>query len=620
MTESQDDSKPEYCLRAVTGPLAGKSWHLTEPVSLIGRNLGCHVRIDDTHVSRVQCELIAAPYGIHMRNIGQRNPTRINNVSREEAHLQPGDVLSFAGLSFIVEQADGPEPRGLHMPENNRTTQSFADVIHLRAEFDEQAYARDTQLTGDLHRLLGLLRSLGRATSLESLCQTLTEHLKERLQADEVWLAWRLHPQEELVLFPPAAPEKNRKAPFQLMRDACITAAGIMITAASTYDRSDRRTMAAPLLHGGQCFGAVAVGRTLALPGYTESDLQHLTAVAECSAPLIRGAERMEQLQRDSGSNPEGTVPPATLLSASHSMQRVHTEIRRAAITFGHVILQGETGAGKELAARMNHNLSARANGPYIVVNCAAIAPELFESELFGHERGAFTGALRRRRGFFELAHGGTLFLDEIGELSLTNQATLLRAVETGRFRPVGGESEIQVDVRIICATNRMLPDVKQTYFRTDLYHRLAGYIVTIPPLREHREDIPDLARHFLRASAPKAPAHPKEFTKEAMDKLVAYDWPGNVRELRNVVERACFSTQAAFVSSDDIHVDRPEASTAIPTGTVSVEEFERQQLIDALRQNDNSASKAAKALGIPRSTMYYKLSYHGIKPRTMTH
>lgn len=602
----------QYCVRMLSGPVSGKTWPLLERVTLIGRNLGCHVRIDDPRVSRVQAELHQDSVGIRLRSVGKKNPTCVNGVAREEVLLSPGDLIAISTSTLIVDIASTRDLESATTRNDARTTQSLAGAIHLRDEFDRATYEQDSNLTGDLHRLLGLLRTLGRAESLDALIEQLTAHVRERLTTEAVWVGWRLRLQDDLVLFPPSTPEETRAAPFEVMREACADGAGILST------HANHAVVAAPLIHGGEPFGAIAARHGADRGPFSENDLHYLVAVAECCAPLIRAAERLEQMQRDTQSNAPMVAYPNQMHGSSPATQALHAEIRRAAVARTNIILQGETGVGKELSARMLHDLSARHTGPYVVVNSASLSPELFESEMFGHERGAFTGATQRRKGLFELAHGGTLFLDEVAELSLANQAHLLRVVESGTFRPIGSEKELRVDVRIICATNRPLPDPGQTYFRTDLYHRLAGIVIRIKPLRERREEIPSLADHFLDLVAPHAPTHPKGFTQEATDKLMAYDWPGNIRELRNVVERACFMTQAEYLSSGDLCIEDARHAAVPAQGIISLDELERQHLLDMLRLHQNSAAKVAVALGLSRSALYYKLTRHGIKPRDL--
>jgi DNA-binding NtrC family response regulator len=600
-----------YCVRMINGPLAGKTWGLTEGENLLGRSIGCHIRLDDPHVSRVQCELHQHPDGIRLRTVGKRNPTCVNGIPIEETILTLGDIVSFATSSLILDRAGTVSPAaGIR---DGRTTQSIDEVVHIRQDFDQRAYTQDSSLTADLHLLVTLLRSLGRADTLEGVVTLLMSHLRERLKASHIWVGWRFQSLDEIVLYPPATPEETRDAPFSIMEEACAEITGVMRPGSNSPPTDF--FAAAPLLHGGDPFGAIAVKRLDAHGVFGENDLHYLVAVAECSAPLIRAAERLEQMQRDTEQTPLAVGLDLTADTSAETLA-LHHEIRRAAVARVNVIVQGETGVGKELTARMLHDLSARHMGPYVVVNSASLSPEMFESEMFGHERGAFTGATHRRKGLFELAHGGTLFLDEITELSLPNQAHLLRVVETGIFRPVGSEKELRVDVRIVCATNRPLPDKSQTYFRTDLYHRLSGIIIRIKPLRERKGEIPSLATKFLGFSAPHTQMHPKGFTKEAIDKLMAYDWPGNIRELRNVVERACFMTQAEYLSSGDLCIEDNGTSMAVGQEIVSLMELERQHLLEMLRTHNNSVAKVAAALGLSRSAMYYKLARHEIKPR----
>jgi transcriptional regulator with PAS, ATPase and Fis domain len=279
-------------------------------------------------------------------------------------------------------------------------------------------------------------------------------------------------------------------------------------------------------------------------------------------------------------------------------------------------MLLGETGTGKELAARMLHDAGPRARGPFVTVNCAAIPEELFESECFGHERGAFSGASNQRRGLFEQAHGGTLFLDEVGELSPTNQSRLLRAVETKAFRRVGGEKEISVDVRIVCATNRNLRDTGESRFRDDLFYRLSTFLIWIPPLRDRLEDLPAIARSFLHTYALHCPARIVDFTEEALEVLCKHRWPGNVRELRNIVEQACYHARGACIGIEDLNIHIGDPAPSPSPASANLDDVERKHLLEVLRANGSNVAKAADMLGIAASTLYYKLRKHGISLR----
>lgn len=278
------------------------------------------------------------------------------------------------------------------------------------------------------------------------------------------------------------------------------------------------------------------------------------------------------------------------------------------------VLLHGESGVGKELAARFVHNRSPRAAGPFIAINCAAVPESLFESELFGHEKGAFSGSTARKQGLFELAHQGTLFLDEVAEIPLTLQAKLLRVLESGEFRRVGGTALLKTDVRVVSATNRdLLGLVDQRLFRQDLYYRLAGIEVTLPPLRERREDIPALAEALLERMAKDGRA-PCRLEGAAIRRLMRHDFPGNVRELCNLLQRAALHCRDGVIREADLGLDgatapRPEPDPAPPAGAAkSLADVERDHIRDLLAQHGGHRRTVASLLGVSERTLYRKL------------
>jgi two-component system, NtrC family, nitrogen regulation response regulator NtrX len=302
-------------------------------------------------------------------------------------------------------------------------------------------------------------------------------------------------------------------------------------------------------------------------------------------------------------------------------VRALREQIAIAAPSMGRVLIHGENGSGKELVARAIHGLSARADRPFVEVNCAAIPEELIESELFGHEKGAFTGALARRRGRFELADGGTLFLDEVGDMSLKTQAKVLRALEEQSFERIGGRETIKVDVRIIAASNRDLPGlISQGRFREDLYYRLNVIPIEVPPLRARRQDIPPLIDHFLGVFCAENGKRPKGISADALAYFLAYDWPGNVRELRNMVERLVIMTAGDMVAPDDLPTPlRPKsvAQAALDGRDTTLKEardnFERAYILAALRAHDWNMTRVAERLGIERSHLYRKVKAYQI-------
>ena len=314
------------------------------------------------------------------------------------------------------------------------------------------------------------------------------------------------------------------------------------------------------------------------------------------------------------------------IIGRSPAMIRLLESVAQVAPSEATVLITGESGTGKELIAGAIHYNSHRKNGPFIKLNCAAIAETLLESELFGHEKGAFTGAGRRKEGRFFQAHGGSLFLDEVSEMSLTMQAKLLRVLQEREFTRVGGESTIRVDVRLIAATNKNLPELNaRGSFREDLYYRLNVVGLELPPLRSRQEDIPLLAQHFLEGFANQNRKRIKGYTPGAMDRLIRYIWPGNVRELMNAVERAVVLSRGDFLSEDSFTIIQgsdPNNGGSVPDGVdsrlmmdgrVPLEEVEKTTILNTLEASGGNKSEAARRLGITRKTLHKKLKAYGV-------
>jgi two-component system nitrogen regulation response regulator NtrX len=308
------------------------------------------------------------------------------------------------------------------------------------------------------------------------------------------------------------------------------------------------------------------------------------------------------------------------------AMKRVMVQLERVAASETRVCILGETGTGKELVARTIHERSPRANGPFITLNCAAVPAELIESELFGHEKGSFTGAAGRHVGKFEQADGGTIFLDEIGDMPLTMQAKLLRVLEEGEVERIGGDKPVAVDVRVLVATHRDLEvRVREEKFRRDLFHRIYVFPLVLPPLRERRDDIPKLVDHFATQVSAQNGWKPVPFTADAMHALQSYSWPGNVRELRNMVERLMLLSTDGQVDLATIEMAIPRTSTdsgALPALAASgsladrVDAFEREVILAELKRSHSNVSLAAKSLGLERSHLYKKAEQLGIDLR----
>jgi two-component system nitrogen regulation response regulator NtrX len=311
------------------------------------------------------------------------------------------------------------------------------------------------------------------------------------------------------------------------------------------------------------------------------------------------------------------------IVGSSFQIRQVLERIERVGGTDARVLVTGENGTGKELVARAIHRLSTRRDDPFVEVNCAAIPSELIESELFGHMKGSFTGAVADRAGKFEQAHGGTLFLDEVGDMSLAAQAKVLRALEQGVVTRVGSSKPIQVDVRVVAATNKELEEeIKESRFREDLFYRLNVVPIEVPPLRDRREDIPMLVRHFVGLLEETDRVTPREISQEALDRLQALEWPGNVRELRNTVERLLILSAGASIGVNDVDmlVSGGERGGGVGSELLQADSFsefkesaERAYLLQKLREHDWNVSETARSVDMPRSNLYKKIERYGL-------
>jgi two-component system nitrogen regulation response regulator NtrX len=340
----------------------------------------------------------------------------------------------------------------------------------------------------------------------------------------------------------------------------------------------------------------------------------------------IENALKVSRLVEENRTLKASMAKEYEMVGTSPAIQNLKEQITIAAPTSGWVLITGENGTGKELVARAIHHYSKRSDKPFVEVNCAAIPEELIESELFGHEKGAFTGATTQRKGKFDQANEGTLFLDEIGDMSLKTQAKILRILQERKFERVGGNRTIEVDVRVIAATNKDLEkQIREGHFRQDLYYRLNVLPFHVPPLRERREDIPLLAKHFLAFFCSKESRETKSLEQDALEALAAYNWPGNIRELKNIVERLVIMTPHRSISLADlppgIQQAEPrnhEGKAYIPDSGVSLkqarEDFEKEFILQKLQENDGNISRTAEAIDMERSNLHRKIKSYGIE------
>ncbi len=398
--------------------------------------------------------------------------------------------------------------------------------------------------------------------------------------------------------------------------------------ARENIDWEDVSFLCVPIKIGNEVIGTLSVDRLFSDAASLNEDVRLFSVIASMISQAVKirqeaQEERQKLLEENIRLQEElkHRYHPANIIGNSNEMQEVYDLIRQVADSDTTVLLRGESGTGKELVAHAIHYASSRSHKPLIKVNCAALPETIIESELFGHEKGAFTGALHQRKGRFEIAHGGTLFLDEIGDLSMMTQIKLLRVLQEREFERVGGVETIKTDVRIIAATNRNLEElIAKNHYREDLYYRLNVFPMHIPPLRERKTDILLLADYFIEKYSRAAGKNIRRISTPAIDMLMAYHWPGNVRELENCIERA------VVMSNDDVihgHHLPPTLQTAEASGTTirgtfdeALESIERELLIEALKSSRGNMAKAARSLNISERRMGLRINKYGIDPK----
>jgi len=586
---------------------------------IVGRDVTCTISLDDPIVSRHHCRFTLDRDQPKVEDMGSRNATFLNGTPVKESGLDAGDEVAVGSTIFCIINAPEQESSMPALPRRSVDTSALAlgRPLYSNESGDSLIRKGRPRTAEDLVDLFNLSRTMSQANSVGGLVDTLIELLKERLDPLFVCIALRREGEKSLTALPRAeAANFDRDKPLvDLSLQSMEKHKGVLLPEHLDTQgrRAIRTTLIAPIVLGREAVGVIVARSETPARMYDEADLELLISLGHAAAPYVRAIERLEYLENENRRLVAGIANSGPIVGANAGMNHVRELARNCARSMLNVLILGETGTGKELLARMIHDLSNLTDKTLVVVNCAAIPDELFESEVFGHERGAFTGAHASKRGLMEEANGGTLFLDEVGDLSLPNQARLLRAIETGSFRRLGGTANVQVTVRVLSATNQQLQrDVEEGRFRRDLYHRLNTFEILIPPLRERLGDIPELAEHFLHAALRRDGARALRFSPEALRAMQRHPWPGNVRELRNVVERAVVVAQGETIEEGDLNL--AAVRDARPEPFPSLEDLEQGHIREALRRSGNNIKEAADLLGIGRSTLYRKIAEYKIE------
>jgi transcriptional regulator with GAF, ATPase, and Fis domain len=613
-------------LEALSGPLRGKTFPLGETEISIGRDPANDIPILDSLVSRRHCLIRKDGAEHRILDLDSRNCTFVNGIPARDRALAHGDEIRV-GSSILVYH--GPESQSANVRMSFSDTPSGSTIV-LRKEdafyLHPAESAAPLPATGrtvhDLDVLLQFSMAVNSIQAVEAVGHRVLEAVAEAVPAERAALLLVEDGSQEIsTVF-----SWDRQGGFDQPVEASQTLLRQVLQEGSAMLSNDlaaprgRSIMASPLEVHGRPLGV------LYLEGgpsgvFDSAHLQLVTALGNVAALTVENLRRFELLQRENRRLQQELSIDHNMVGESQAMREVYQFIARVAATESTVLIWGESGTGKELVARAIHSNSKRAANPFVAINCAAITESLLESELFGHEKGAFTGAVSQKKGKLEAGNGGTVFLDEVGELAAPLQAKLLRVLQEREFERVGGTRPIHLDVRLVAATNRDLQEaVRAGTFRQDLFYRLNVVSVHMPALRERRADIPLLANYFAIRFSEKVKRRIACISEKAMACLVHYDWPGNVRELENAMERALVLGSTAAILPEDLPDAIVEESHSNGRSATALHEGLRQakkELIErAIERTGGNYTEAAALLGVHPNHLFRLIRTLDLKPK----
>jgi len=608
-----------FTLVATSGEHRGCSWPLDAQGLLIGRDPACQIALDDDVVSRQHCRITPDGDRALFEDLGSVNPALVNGRPLINASMIPGDEINLGKNQFILVRHDHGQlpPNAAHVSIKT-VPWNMAKPIRLDLGITPATHLHQVKTIQDLAFLHEVTLELNHAATSSDLFCSLESRLRQRFHPLYLVAGTAYGNQEVVPWKPPVTGEPPPPSSlFEHMASVLEKGEALLIPKVTRENGEKQYTfiLAAPISVREMQLGAVAMQTGTPHGVYDENDLLLFTLLLQSAGTFLYVLQTLEQLQRDNEQLRSRFGESATLVGKSRVIRHVRAQIAHAAPTGLNVLVTGETGTGKELIARLIHDSSPRRSAPFVIVNCAAIPKDLFESELFGYEKGAFTGAEQASNGLLAEAHGGTLFLDEVGDLSLENQARILRVVEQRTFRRIGSRQESQVSLRIVAASNKDLATAaKAGQFREDLFHRLAGFEILVPPLRERPSDVPLLVDHFLSLVKDQAKRPITGITEEAIGLLQSRVWSGNVRELRNCILRTVAIARGGVIQAADIlNAMGRYSGGVLSEPALSLAGAEKKHIEEVLRMCGGSIREAAKHLQIARSTLYAKIAEYDI-------
>ncbi len=643
-------------LEAVAGPLKGSIIPLPEKETSIGREPCNQISLLDAAVSRRHCVITRDAGQFTIQDLNSRNSTFVNGVPVTERPLASGDEIKIGNSLFVFVLPDVEKAKNVSTSvefdkaaDLDRTDAGGGSTIILRKQ--DARYLRDLEIVPlenlhleniqaasrtvrDLNALLRISKAVNSVRGLEPLEKQVLESIFEVAPADRAAILLCEHGMEDWTsVFGwdrraglNQAVQVSRTIVSQVLSDGVavlcndLPATESFSDTASILERRIHSVLAVPLEVFDRIRGVIYLDASNPDAHFDENHLQLLTAIGSIAAAALDNARRMESLEQENRRLQDEISLEHNMVGDSPRMRDVYQFIARVAPRDITVMVFGESGTGKELVARAIHRTSGRANKPCVAINCAALAENLLESELFGHEKGAFTGAIQQKKGKLEIAEGGTVFLDEIGELAPLLQAKLLRVLQEREFERVGGTRTIKLDVRLITATNRDLEEeVKRGRFREDLFYRLNVVSLRMPALRERREDIPLLASYFAAKFSQRSNRPVLGVSPQARTCLTNYDWPGNVRELENAIERAVVLGSSDLILPEDLPeavLEKAESAGATMTAFHdALRDAKKQLILNAFEQAQGSYTEAAKLLGLHPNYLHRLIRNLNMKP-----
>ena len=627
----------------MNGPLKDTVFAVPEGEVSVGRADANQLTLSDATVSRRHCRINADAGQYLLTDLDSTAGTYVNGTRVRTQVLAHGDQIGIGSVRCVFLQHDD-DPRRFAQPVELSDAEMVSgatirlrpeDALYLRPERMLSTLPPLAQMARDLSALIKLCTTINAVRDAEGLQRHLLETIFEVVPAERGAILLTGAVATEIVSVFGWEREPAAARPVAVSRTIAqqVLESGMALLSNDVAERKEfagvasleatmiRALLCVPLVLRGRPLGVIYLTASAARP-FNEEHLHLLTVMSGIAAVALENARQIEQLAGENEQLRAAAGLEHDLVGASPRLRAVCQMIARVAPTDSTVLIRGESGTGKELAARALHRNSARAGKTFVAINCAAITDTLLESELFGHERGAFTGALAQKKGKLELADGGTLFLDEVGELAPTLQAKLLRVLQEREFERVGGTRTLKVDVRVLAATNKDLQQaIAGGTFRPDLFYRLNVVSFEMPSLRERREDITVLAAHFARKYAQKFKRRINGISPEAVACLRAYDWPGNVRELENAVERAVVLGSTDTILPEDLPDSVLDAAPATTAGTAvapyheAIKEAKRQLILRAVEQSGGSYTEAARLLGVHPNYLHRLIRNLDLKP-----